>query len=687
MMKTRLCMVGALVVLLLLGGLNGLPLKENVEFIETAVNGAKTRRLHFGEATEEFSDPTEWLFQKERKVSFLGSTRIFNGERAGDGDFPYIAALVLSARNNISPQPFCTGALIDKDIVLTAAHCVADLENSPLQFSACIGDPNLNTGRTRCSRVTDAIISDSYIPELLVDGFDLAVLKLAATIDVDPIAISFERPPNGQLTTAVGYGRASRSAQTTDGILRFAQTRYVNNANCRALRQSFGAVRDADLLCSDGNFAGDGSTVCNGDSGGPLIVRGATRSQDYTIGVASFITTVSDDCDDSFENVYMSTSSSGHVALLRDAVSQFGGSIIDAANNDTTQRDECRVSEQECMALGDLMCVESDLTEDCCESAGAVLECLVPIAEECGDLLITQNAEEIQDALAQSSICGGSDGSAEVPDVKECMSSELRKCEENFDDACFNSPTFRCCTDASEVVDCKRPFIEDCELSQTVRSFDEFEEIFEAVCSEVLEEGSDSEQPDSGDPEESGSCFPGDARVVLESGLEKKMSDLLEGDRVLAANGKYSDIIGFTHKMAQVQSEFVNVVAGKESLRLTPEHYVPVGVNGLVLVAAKSLAVGDIVTLGNQTTVRVSSIDRTRASGLYNPETLDGTIVVDGVLASTYTQHVNPHIARLLLAVPRIVYRLGFKHPLGSLFHSTMPEFIFRYMPKGSPTM
>ncbi|KAJ8902211.1 hypothetical protein NDN08_006619 [Rhodosorus marinus] len=688
-METRICMIGALVVLVLLGGSNGLPLKQNVEFIEAAVNGVKTRRLHFTEATEESTDATEWLFQKERRVSFQGSTRIFNGEEARDGEFPYIAALALSAFGTVVPQPFCTGVLIDNDIVLTAAHCVADLEDSPLEFSACIGDDNLNAGRTRCSRVTDAIISDNYIPNLLVDGFDLAVLKLAETIDVDPIAISFERPPNEQLTTAVGYGRSSRSAPSTDGILRFAQTQYVDNANCRVLRQSL-ATRDDNLLCSDGNFAGDGSTVCNGDSGGPLIVRGANRSEDYTIGVASFITTISDDCDDSFENVYMSISSTGHDAMIRDAVSQFGGRIIDAADNDTTQRDECRASEQECMELGDLMCVEGTLTEDCCESAGTVLECLVPVAEECGDLLITQNAQEIQDALAESSVCGGSGGSAgsgEVPEVKECPSSELRKCEDRFDDSCFNGPTFRCCTDASEVLDCKRPFIEECELGQTLRSFDEFEELFEAVCAEVLAEGPDSSQPGSGDPTESGACFPGDASVVLESGLEKQISDLVEGDRVLAANGKYSDVIGFTHKMVQAQSEFVHIVAGKESLRLTPEHYIPVGVNGLVLVAAKSLEVGDLVTLGDQTTIRISSINRTKANGLYNPETLDGTIVVDGILASTYTQNLNPRIARLLLAFPRFVYRVGYKHPLGSLFHSTMPEFVYRYMPKGSPVM
>jgi hypothetical protein len=46
-------------------------------------------------------------------------------------------------------------------------------------------------------------------------------------------------------------------------------------------------------------------------------------------------------------------------------------------------------------------------------------------------------------------------------------------------------------------------------------------------------------------------------------------------------------------------------------------------------------------------------------AGLYNPHTLTGQIVVDGVLASCYTRAVHPAIARLLLSPLAMLYRMA----------------------------
>lgn len=46
----------------------------------------------------------------------------------------------------------------------------------------------------------------------------------------------------------------------------------------------------------------------------------------------------------------------------------------------------------------------------------------------------------------------------------------------------------------------------------------------------------------------------------------------------------------------------------------------------------------------------VTDVSRVRAGGLYNPHTLHGDVVVDGVLASTFTTAVRPAAARVLLA-------------------------------------
>lgn len=53
--------------------------------------------------------------------------------------------------------------------------------------------------------------------------------------------------------------------------------------------------------------------------------------------------------------------------------------------------------------------------------------------------------------------------------------------------------------------------------------------------------------------------------------------------------------------------------------------------------------------------IRSAVLDRRR--GLYNPHTISGTIVVDGIVASCYTTFMNPLLAHSLLAPLRLIFR------------------------------
>ena len=81
-------------------------------------------------------------------------------------------------------------------------------------------------------------------------------------------------------------------------------------------------------------------------------------------------------------------------------------------------------------------------------------------------------------------------------------------------------------------------------------------------------------------------------------------------------------------------------------------------VNG-VLAPARSVRAGDNVTLASGRRARVISVGRVRKEGLYNPHTLHGDIVVDGVLTSTYTEAFSPALAHVVLAPLRALYRAG----------------------------
>jgi Hint module len=138
------------------------------------------------------------------------------------------------------------------------------------------------------------------------------------------------------------------------------------------------------------------------------------------------------------------------------------------------------------------------------------------------------------------------------------------------------------------------------------------------------------------------------------------MDALAVGDRVLVAPGVYSTVYLFTHRVrgggggAQAFLR-LRTLAGP-AVSLTPGHYLPVAGRGLV--AAAAVRVGDGLLLGSGEVSAVVAVERRGGDGLYNPQTLHGDILVDGVVSSTYTTAMEPRVAHAALVALRIVYRI-----------------------------
>ena len=59
--------------------------------------------------------------------------QVVGGETVPNGKYPFMAALRdLRYGNNAYQQQFCGGTLIDRDSILTAAHCVSGASPRPL---------------------------------------------------------------------------------------------------------------------------------------------------------------------------------------------------------------------------------------------------------------------------------------------------------------------------------------------------------------------------------------------------------------------------------------------------------------------------------------------------------------------------------------------------------------------------
>ena len=83
--------------------------------------------------------------------------------------------------------------------------------------------------------------------------------------------------------------------------------------------------------------------------------------------------------------------------------------------------------------------------------------------------------------------------------------------------------------------------------------------------------------------------------------------------------------------------------------------------------------------------VRITAVAAEIATGLYNPHTLNGDIMVNGVKTSTYTAAVAPTLAHAALWPVRMLYSLGYDIINGAFDQGS--ELLVSLMPKGVKTL
>ena len=147
-------------------------------------------------------------------------------------------------------------------------------------------------------------------------------------------------------------------------------------------------------------------------------------------------------------------------------------------------------------------------------------------------------------------------------------------------------------------------------------------------------------------------CFPATARVRTEFGTTKAMRDVRLGDRLQVARPDgtlgYEDVYLNTHKDGTSSAPYVMLMlASGRALTLSPRHFIPVADDfegawdGRVERGADEVRPGDLVWSqgegGRIVPDRVVRAETKVAVGAYNPLTLGGTIVVDGVIASAHS--------------------------------------------------
>jgi secreted trypsin-like serine protease len=210
------------------------------------------------------------------------SPLIVGGTAVPNGKYPFMAALLDKRRpGDAFDELFCGGTLIDKDSVLTAAHCLVNPKPDKLQV--VVGRTALNQNGGQLRSVSHRFIHPRYNGNGY--GYDAAILKLSRPVKgIKPIKLAtakqnkLEKP--GHILTTAGWGVMKQRPDILPKRVHEVSVPVVSDSRAKRAYQSQGPKYLPSLNVAAGK---KGKSPCFGDSGGPLFDSGS-RTQ---VGITS----------------------------------------------------------------------------------------------------------------------------------------------------------------------------------------------------------------------------------------------------------------------------------------------------------------------------------------------------------------------------------------------------------------
>ena len=204
------------------------------------------------------------------------SPMIVGGTAAPNGKYAFMAYVKLY--RNGKRSGFCAGSLIDRNSVLTAAHCLLNTTGAVV----VVGRTDLR----KKNRGQEIGASRPFIhPRYLGNGYDAGVLKLRRPVKgIKPIKLATAKQNNlekpGHILTAAGWGVMKQRPDILPKRMHEVSVPVVSDSRAKRAYQSKGPKYLPSLNVAAGK---KGKSPCFGDSGGPLFDSGS-RTQ---VGITS----------------------------------------------------------------------------------------------------------------------------------------------------------------------------------------------------------------------------------------------------------------------------------------------------------------------------------------------------------------------------------------------------------------